>query len=661
MSAKMGNSKSIRRLHQLVIILFLIFCFPFAGIAAPKKKKKKKQLPPIVEIQPGDVFDVTVNIEYKAPEKKKKKKKKKKKSGKKKVRSESVTISCYDKVPGLTSQEGDKLFFSSFTREIKKLKKNKRNSPAGLRLKALLKAGTTKCESPTFLSLDRYQGTFGEAEARLLLNRFALGATPERIAQAVQEGLQQTVVNLTTYISHPSIDVADAELMCDGRMADDPENEGCDSLNPNDVYPNGVRYSFYHRFEYSPSPFFEKLFLFLHDERMTASLNAVGGSERHAIKKHIDLIRRAATTGDYTQFLRDWNSDHLGHLNWLDGATNKGQSPNENYAREFWELGSTGPTDLDGNPVYSDLDLAQSALAFSGWTTVRDEFEDSEGDSHSIYYAAFSDGLHAPGAKTIFNGTPYQATVYNGEDVLRATLAHPRTAEHLAEDLWKEFVNPFATPTAIRRLANVIRENNYNLIPVLRKLMVSEALYAARSRNTLIKHPIELYFGLVKATDWPVEYSTMDYHLGLLNQRPFLPATVFGWDEKQLAGESYVFDWRDVVVRLFAQGKNSLEEQGYDIYTKLLPGQPTSMEVVDRFSSLLGLELNPNQKQVLDDYLNYSLIQCRSYHVEDYGCEVGKLFQWRDAFDSHPQAEGGDWKAKGLLTILATLPQYRVK
>ena len=58
--------------------------------------------------------------------------------------------------------------------------------------------------------------------------------------------------------------------------------------------------------------------MFLHDERMAAGASVLNGSERHAFKRHINMLRSGAITGNYKRFMEEWNSDQLGHLRWLD-------------------------------------------------------------------------------------------------------------------------------------------------------------------------------------------------------------------------------------------------------------------------------------------------------------------------------------------------------
>src|SRR5262249_31499524 len=123
------------------------------------------------------------------------------------------------------------------------------------------------------------------------------------------------------------------------------------------------------KFLHSPNQYFYKLILFLHDERMAGSgINGDRWFYRHLYLDHWNLLLNAAQSGDYIQFMRGWMKDAMGHVVWLNGEENLKSSPNENFAREFWELGTLGTTDLAGNQVYTDFDVAQAALVHTGWS-----------------------------------------------------------------------------------------------------------------------------------------------------------------------------------------------------------------------------------------------------------------------------------------------------
>jgi hypothetical protein len=680
-------------MKNLRLIATVVLCSVFAhvpdGDATRKRKRRRKPAPKPPVVQPTPIPGQPVDTSLLSN------------SGLK-VMVNGVTekiVYCLETVPGIVDDSQGSSLFQALTEKMllpkpaatptptnkkKKRKKRKKrrknrdgNTAVDPAITSLVSQARERCSNPDFASLEAYRGQFTDKEARTLLNRFTFGASPEEIQKAVTDGLDVTVSRLLTVIPETqlgpvNLDNLVADIACDTYQFGDEQNDvdACALGNENDIEPDGVRLGFYARILHSPNGFYNKLFFFLHDERMAVAITAAPYYERYSITRHIDMIRRASFSGDYKQFMREWNQDLLGNLRWLDGALNKGASPNENYAREFWELGTTGPTDLQGAPVYTDLDLAQAALAFSGWTVKQDDALDSKGQEYRKDVAAYAPDLHAPGEFTIFAGTPYQAKVRTSDDVLEATFKHPRTSEHLAEDIWKTFINPFPTEAGILALAQSIRDNNFNLIPVFRKVMLSRALYSDRSYKSLIKHPMDLVFGLIKTLPtYPIPYWRtvlwhIDWYLENMGQRPLLPPTVFGWDEKQLAGEGFILGWRNAVVNLLSRGVNYYEEKEFDFKNVLLKDVATPQLAIAKYAKLFDVTLSDVQKAQLEQFMNYHRKRCWTGNTA-VECRAGLThFVEREIFDGNPannDYESGLYKIQGLMSILLMMPEYRMK
>lgn len=605
------------------------------------------------------------------------------------------SIICVDQMPGMQSTSDGLLFFTSLFDKIKE-EKSILKSTRGVKarrakvlsianLSRLEKAGRVACKSTTaipptalptptvtpspaiesHLRLDRTTGAFGAAEARHLFNRFAFGATKAEIDQAVTTGLDASVEKLLTFVPEPALDALYEDIECDSWKADDElggtNRKSCNKASINDFNSYGARVALLNRYWRSQNGFFQKFSFWLSDERLATNFAVVGGCDRHAIRTYVNSVYRAAKSGDYMQYMRDMINDQLMHLTWLDGRYNKATGPNENWAREFWELGTLGAKNLDGTPVYTDQDVAQSALAFTGNIVTGQTVNGSY-----VCLAGYTPGLHAPGQKKIFMGTPYEAIVDTAEDVLVATFKHPRAAEHLAEDIWKQFINPFATPEAIRALAKVIRDNNYNLLPVFRMLMKSEALFADRSKRSLVKHPTDLVIQFLKTTEFPLYYRAIEYVANNLDQVPGVAPSVFGWDEKRLAGEAHQLAWRSTLTGYFINPgmvdmKKNTNWSYYDRFVaNLAVGQqgPTARQVIDRVASELSVSLHENQKQQLEEYMNFTSTtsgcptQCNGlpYRLE------------RLAYDSHPTSSESIYQnaLKKMISVILQSPEYRV-
>ncbi|MEE4377484.1 MAG: DUF1800 family protein, partial [Candidatus Competibacteraceae bacterium] len=95
-------------------------------------------------------------------------------------------------------------------------------------------------------------------------------------------------------------------------------------------------------------------------------------------------------------------------------------------------------------------------------------------------------------------------TGHFGTDAIIAILLEkPRTAEFIVEQLWREFVSPEPDPKEVKRLAKSFRESGYEIRPLLRQLLLSEAFWALENRGSLIKSPIELVIGTLYRFELP--------------------------------------------------------------------------------------------------------------------------------------------------------------
>jgi uncharacterized protein (DUF1800 family) len=531
---------------------------------------------------------------------------------------------------------------------------------------------STKLATPTPLpvqsGLEKYTGTFGRNEAFTLYERFAFGAAPEEIDQAVAAGLDATVNKLMTIQNESNLDLPESDIRCDMHLKgeDGDDQSKCAAGRYTELNLDGVLKAVVYRILSSPNPFYQKLFIFLHDERMAASNSDLNYLNMRAVIEHIDMLKKAAYTGNYYEFMKDYTTDQLGHLVWLDGESNIGSKPNENFAREFWELGTIGTVDLSGNPNYGILDIAQSAKAFSGWEIKYDKATDKNGQPYDIFSKSFVPGRHAPGEFTIFNGTPFATKVKNHLDVLNATFNHPRIAEHMAEDLWKEYVSNTLNRSAIIELAKIIRDSNYNIHPALKKLMLSKALYSPGNRKSLIKLPTDFYFGLYRTfrgtfNPYVSPYKDVEdsmYYQGLHLLRP---RTVFGWDEKSLASQSVLSTLRNEVQDNFYYLMDRFVYNGKDFKSFLHANVTKPADLIDKLSRYLNVDLSSEQKKRIENFANNRISLCNKDN-QDPVCKTGAEFsQYPAPYNPNGDNYLGYDVTLAILYVMLTMPEYYLK
>lgn len=196
-------------------------------------------------------------------------------------------------------------------------------------------------------------------------------------------------------------------------------------------------------------------------------------------------------------------------LRYLDGAENRREGPNENFARELLELFTLG----EGH--YTESDIREAARALTGWTIARDRWvfvEDPE--------------AHDEGGKTFLG----HAGPLDGEDVIGIVTRHPACARRIVGKLWTFLAGRDPEPAVIDALAEVFVATDGSVAAVLEELLRSEAFYDEAGRGARIKSPVEWLVGAALALESPVPSGpTILNGLGQLGQILFDPPSVAGW------------------------------------------------------------------------------------------------------------------------------------
>ncbi len=270
------------------------------------------------------------------------------------------------------------------------------------------------------------------------------------------------------------------------------------------------------------SPLTERLTLFWHNH-FTSGLKKVKAPQ--LLYRQNTLLRQHAA-GNFRELLHAVARDPAMVL-YLDSHTNRKDKPNENFARELLELFTLGQTatapslargprlDPIGEGHYTEQDIKEAARAFTGWTVER-----------ASGAFRFNRRQHDDGIKTFLGKTAN----FNGDDILDILLEQPRTAEHITEKLWREFVSDAPPPDEVRRLAQVFRGSGYELRPLLEGLLASQAFRDRKNRGTLVKSPAELIVGTLRVFSLPVPESRLLAFAGhQLGQDLFEPPNVKGW------------------------------------------------------------------------------------------------------------------------------------
>lgn len=123
---------------------------------------------------------------------------------------------------------------------------------------------------------------------------------------------------------------------------------------------------------------------------------------------------------------------------------------------------------------------------------------------------------------------------FDADDVLDLLLEQPQAARFISGKLWREFVSPeprnAAEKAELERVAERLRASDWQVVPVLRELLLSEAFWAPENRAVLIKSPVEVTVGGLRQFDMQLDDALpIALVTTRLGQGLFAPPNVKGW------------------------------------------------------------------------------------------------------------------------------------
>lgn len=223
-------------------------------------------------------------------------------------------------------------------------------------------------------------------------------------------------------------------------------------------------------------------------------------------------------------------------LVYLNGVQNTAFDTNENFARELYELFTLG---VDNG--YTQNDIVDTARAVSGWNNVDINNLCGEIGFSSVFW----DG----GQKTIFG----QTGNWNYEDVIDILFEQRpvQISEYICGKLYKHFVNPKEDENIIIALAQLFRDSNWELAPVMEAIFASEHFFEEANIGTVIPGHIEYFLNFLNEMQYPDDEELI-FALGFsasdFNQRIFNPTDVSGWpgNRNWITSASLTYRWKGI-------------------------------------------------------------------------------------------------------------------
>jgi len=273
---------------------------------------------------------------------------------------------------------------------------------------------------------------------------------------------------------------------------------------------NRVSYWWANRMLTSPQPLREKMALFWHGHFAS---NEAKVRDYRKLLGQLELFQKHGM-GNFRDLTVAVAQDPA-MLSFLDAGVNVKGASNENFAREIMEIFTMGV----GH--YTETDIREAARAFTGWNYVDLKF-------------VVNEDQHDDGEKTFLGHTGR----LDGVDVIDIIMQQPATADYIAGKIYRYFVREDLSPDLQKKLGAILRQNKYEISPLLETIFLSRDFYSPASVGTQIKSPVQLAVSTYKKLGQRSIPGVPDFNLATsaLGQQLFSPPTVAGW----AGGQSWI-------------------------------------------------------------------------------------------------------------------------
>lgn len=322
------------------------------------------------------------------------------------------------------------------------------------------------------------------ARASHLLRRAGFGQPAREVERAEAEGLDAALERL---FGPPGPEVAELDAVAEVAAAGDLE---------------GLQGWFAARMLRSTTPLREKVALFWHGHFATSDAKVQDavlmlGQLRCFLERGLGSFRTllGAVARDPAMLI------------WLDGERNQKGRPNENLARELFELFTLGI----GH--YGERDVQEAARALTGFRRAGGRFE-------------FLRERHDAGPKEVL-GVRGELDL---DGVLDACAGHPATRARLARRLLAFFAAPEPAEEVVAAAADILAAADIEIGALLFALFESRWFYSGDVVARRIASPVEFTVGTLRTLGVRGNGSAAAAAAARMGQDLFRPPSVKGWD-----------------------------------------------------------------------------------------------------------------------------------
>ena len=267
-------------------------------------------------------------------------------------------------------------------------------------------------------------------------------------------------------------------------------------------------------------PLEERMVLFWHDHWATA----VTGAPNTKLVMRQNETLRINSLGNFRVMCQQLTVD-AAMLQWLDGDVSTATRPNENYAREFFELFTLG-TRADPQP-YEEQDIRQAARVLTGWIV----------DANTLQ-GRYVTGRHAKDTKVVLGVTIPNLEGEEYKRLIDVALAQTAASKFVAYKLVQNFA--YDPPTRdlfndpdplIDEVAAAFVSSDWNIRTAVRTMLLSDRFRYAEAavERQVVRQPVEIAVHAGKASGVATNNAALSGPVFRAGQRLFQPPNVGGW------------------------------------------------------------------------------------------------------------------------------------
>ena len=348
-------------------------------------------------------------------------------------------------------------------------------------------------------------------EAEHLLNRAGFGATQVEVEAAVRRGREATIAGLFPDPARtPKPEILGAKTLPLGLESPEARlrnvearREGYSRMQPDLISPLNMYGDWWiERMRASEDPLRERMTIFWHGH-FVSSIKEVGDS--HEMIEQVQFLRDNAL-GRFEVLVRGIGRTPA-MLTYLNNNENVKDHPNENWARELFELFSLG----DGN--YTETDIKEAARAFTGWSDAESRF-------------LFERVVHDYGRKQVLG----RSGNLDGDMIVDLALEQEACARFMAAKLLHHLEGAPAAQERVQDYAAFLRSHEMDIGQFLRRLFADPAFYREEIVGRRIVPPIEWVVGSARKLSIAPPGQMVQNMGDVLGQRLFWPPSVKGWE-----------------------------------------------------------------------------------------------------------------------------------